>query len=496
MNGSGAAPASKSPAPRLDRGKPLTKRDYESLTKRWITLELADVACLRRVDDQEAAVILARKGSGNYAGILIPYFLPGKDYPHTYRIRRDHPETEHAKPKNKYSGPPGENRIYFPPGTDSKWLAETGIPLVIAEGEFKTLALSRLAQHNLGDAAERPRFLALGIGGVWNWRGKTGISVDQTGTRVPDKGAIADLGLVKYKARDTIILFDADLESNQEVLRARAGLTECLWSLGARVKWFVWPKKLPAGVKGIDDYLYALGPESALKLIELAIPARESVRVWSWPELRGANFPPPVAIAEDFLYEGETIAVVGKPKQGKSRLVQEFAINASRGEPFIGHAMTKEWRVLILDLENRPAATRNRLLKLSDCGLITQNHQGTEPLDENLFLYIPESLMGNRLTLMDKKGPKLLERAVEDCSPDILIIDNWRLFLAGDENNHEVIVRGLKIISGLRSIAPKLAVVIVHHTRKQQQGENQPRLRVDPSGWVEGASGHYAFIGH
>lgn len=57
-------------------------------------------------------------------------------------------------------------------------------------------------------------------------------------------------------------------------------------------------------------------------------------------------------------------------------------------------------------------------------------------------------------------------------------------------------MRGLKIVSGLRSIRPNLAIVIVHHTRKQQQGENQPRLRIDPSGWVEGASGHYAFIGH
>lgn len=420
MNGSGTAAARKSPGLQIDRGKPLTKSDYKQLADRWLTPELADGACLRRVDDQEGGVILAQRGSGNYAGILIPYFLPGKDYPHTYRVRRDHPEMEHGKPKNKYMGPPGENRIYFPPGTDSRWLTETGIPLLITEGEFKTLSLSRLAQHNLGEAAERPRFLAIGIGGVWNWRGKTGISVDQTGTRVPDKGTIADLALVKCKGRDTIIVFDADLESNKKVRDARAGLTEHLWTLGAKVKWFAWPKKLPVNAKGIDDYLCAAGPESALKLIELAKPARESVHVWTWPELKTANFPPPVEIAEDFLCEGETIALVGKPKQGKSRLVQEFAINASRGEPFIGHTMTKKRRVLMLDLENRPAATRNRLLKLSDCSLIAQN-QGTEPLDDNLFLYIPESLMGNRLTLMDKNGPKLLERAVEECSPDMKV---------------------------------------------------------------------------
>jgi hypothetical protein len=32
--------------------------------------------------------------------------------------------------------------------------------------------------------------------------------------------------------------------------------------------------------------------------------------------------------------------------------------------------------------------------------------------------------------------------------------------------------------------------------RKQQQGERQASLRVDPSAWVESASGHYAFVAH
>jgi hypothetical protein len=44
------------------------------------------------VDDQEGASVLGRKGNGNYAGILIPYFFAGKDHPHTYRLRRYHPE--------------------------------------------------------------------------------------------------------------------------------------------------------------------------------------------------------------------------------------------------------------------------------------------------------------------------------------------------------------------------------------------------------------------
>ena len=36
---------------------------------------------------------------------------------------------------------------------------------------------------------------------------------------------------------------------------------------------------------------------------------------------------------------------------------------------------------------------------------------------------------------------------------------------------------------------------MVHHTRKTQ-GLDAPLLRIDPSAWVENASGHSAFVGH
>jgi hypothetical protein len=43
-------------APNIDRGKPLTKHNYESLEAQWSTRELADAAHLQRVDDRKGAV--------------------------------------------------------------------------------------------------------------------------------------------------------------------------------------------------------------------------------------------------------------------------------------------------------------------------------------------------------------------------------------------------------------------------------------------------------
>jgi hypothetical protein len=115
-------------------GEPLAESDYSALGESWITKEIADEARLRRVDSAEGRQIVGQKGSRDCAGILIPYFLPGEPYPHSYRIRRDNPEwTEDKdgklKQKGKYLGASGSsNRLYFPPGVTKEQLADVTIP--------------------------------------------------------------------------------------------------------------------------------------------------------------------------------------------------------------------------------------------------------------------------------------------------------------------------------------------------------------------------------
>ena len=105
-------------------------------------------ARLRRVDSLTGAELIGRK-SGNYSGIAIPYFLPNTSAVREYRLRRDHPDMEidshgRIKPKQKYLSPPGRgNMLYFAPTASGKQLRDTALPLIITEGEFKTLALWR-----------------------------------------------------------------------------------------------------------------------------------------------------------------------------------------------------------------------------------------------------------------------------------------------------------------------------------------------------------------
>jgi putative DNA primase/helicase len=258
------------------RGDPLTSRDLAALGKRWIDRTTAQRQYLRRVNSLEGAEAIGKNGAGDYSGVLIANIWPGSDYIREYRLRRDHPDIENGKPK-KYLAPPGRgNLLYFAVGTDPAWLSNTQLPLVITEGEFKTIALNRLARHGIA-TGQLPRFLAVGLSGVWNWKGTTR-AYDAAGSRIEIKEPIADLARVVWDDRRVLILYDSDLEEKDSVRAARAMLTRELRSRAAQVSWFHWPEDRPAeakGAKGIDDLLAAIGPEKVRPLIDtaFAIPA-------------------------------------------------------------------------------------------------------------------------------------------------------------------------------------------------------------------------------
>ena len=61
-----------------------------------------------------------------------------------------------------------------------------------------------------------------------------------------------------------------------------------------------------------------------------------------------------------------------------------------------------------------------------------------------------------------------LRNLIEQTGAEVVIVDPWRLWLGGDENSAEDVVRGLRALSGLRESRPDLTIVIVHHVRKDR----------------------------
>lgn len=251
-------------------GKPLTDTDYESLMKRWIDRCTANDANLRRIEHGEAMEALGRNGKGEYQGIWIPYIRPEENRCIGYRVRRDKPDYSlrpdgSHKPELKYVVPPNQpNLLYWPPGIKPELLKNKDVPVIITEGEFKTLALWRLATHNQPDWA-KPRFIPIGLGGVWNWKGTVEKTVNERGERIPVKGPIPDLDRIDWKGRKVCIAFDADAKHNDKVLHARRSLGKELHSRSALIGLLEWDTKV-WDCKGVDDLLAEAGPNVVLKM--------------------------------------------------------------------------------------------------------------------------------------------------------------------------------------------------------------------------------------
>src|SRR5262249_9642979 len=105
-------------------GTSLIESEYDTLEHCGIPRERASQLPWRHIDSLTGAEMFGRNGSsGQYDGLLIPNYWPGKDAPRTYRLRRAHPDLEQGadgkvKTRNKYLSAPGErNVLYFGYGT-------------------------------------------------------------------------------------------------------------------------------------------------------------------------------------------------------------------------------------------------------------------------------------------------------------------------------------------------------------------------------------------
>ena len=141
-------------------------------------------------------------------------------------------------------------------------MADTTLPVVITEGEKKTIALSALAQFGLQEHA-RPRWLSIGLPGVYNFRGKIGREPAANGGWQNVTGMNPDFDRIILAERKAAILYDRNITGN--VARARFELARLLTRRGSLVSYIDIPKDV--NVNGVDDLIGLWGPEPVLDLI-------------------------------------------------------------------------------------------------------------------------------------------------------------------------------------------------------------------------------------
>jgi hypothetical protein len=158
--------------------------------------------------------------SANCAGIVIPYFLPGSERIRQYRLHLDRPGLNYESTGDL---PPGQiylsqpvccNMLFLPPGTSESLLADTGLPILLTEGEFRALALWRLANYG---SPRQPRFLPLAVSGIHNWRGTFGRTVGPDDSLLHVKREINDLDGIMWDRRHVVIAYDAEAVAREGV---------------------------------------------------------------------------------------------------------------------------------------------------------------------------------------------------------------------------------------------------------------------------------------
>jgi len=426
---------------------PLSEKDYLALERCYITRDLADRACLRRVDSEEGGRLVGRNGHGDYSGIVFSYHLPGETHPREHRLRRDHPDIEQSngtlKERAKYLSPPGGgNRFYFPPGVKPEWLKDTSIPIGTFEGEKKCLAMSRV-----GLVGDIPKFIPIGLAGVWGWRGRVGKGPDAKGRRTDYKGAIPDFNLIEWRNRTVYLIFDTNVHTNEKVRGARSALRNELEKREAKVLVVELPEI--EGVNGPDDLLALKGPDFLLDLIRgakieepgiilsvvrMADVVREEVE-WFW---------------HPYIPYRRITIVEGEEGIGKSFLTLALITANSLGRGLPGRGPFEPGTSLLLSAEDGLGDTVRP--RLEDMGA-----------DLSRVFAVDQPLT------LDEKGVLLFKTAIDEYRPSVVVIDPLFAYVGGKMDiNSANQSRAISTWLGDIAEARQLTIIEVRHLGKSK----------------------------
>lgn len=443
-------------------GAPLTESEGERFP--GIDWDVLTDAGLRRVDSAEGGQIVGRNHGGDYSGIIFPYYWPGEKHAREYRLRRDNPEMERKadgslKEKNKYLSAPGARlRTYLHPWTEKEWLLDTRIPIVVTEGEKKTMALLGLASIDRCLVDESPRFLPIGLAGVWGFRGRIGKVENAKGERVDEVGVVPDIENINWQGREVRILFDSNVHTNESVRAARDVLAAELRKRGALVKYVDIPQD--AGVNGVDDLVGVWGKERVLRLIETGAydpkvtksETKEPTirRVQDVPSLSGLPEEKIEYLVDRLIPRGAVVLLTGEAGHGKSTLMSAIAGAISSSESFAG-LTTAATSVLYLDRENPKAVAQERLKRLGIATSSTFTYWGGWLAEE-----APALASSIVMSWVAETDPKPL-----------IVIDSLIAFLEDGDENDSKAMRAL--VNQARALANLgAAVVILHHPGKSE----------------------------
>ena len=183
-----------------------------------------------RVPVAEDGYVIPYPGSPKFGRVKVLKWNEGSRY---YQENKEN-LPKYLQPSKEHVSSPV--RLYYLPDAEGALQSPKSV-LFITEGEKKTAKL----QQELEKLQEPVKFVALGLGGVWNWNPSL-----FKGIPLKDK-----LVFLCFDA-DSVVETDFGVVGNTSVAKAELTLYSFLLSRGARVRSLRWDYREG---KGIDDYL-------------------------------------------------------------------------------------------------------------------------------------------------------------------------------------------------------------------------------------------------
>ncbi|MEJ7862367.1 MAG: DUF927 domain-containing protein [Pyrinomonadaceae bacterium] len=245
----------------------LSTSDIEHRSKSFLNENTLRLGGVRRVSDDVGHQILGintRKKGVDYDGLAIPYFnVWDSNKILEFSIRRDNPGYKEngngeLKEARKYVKPfTTKNLLYVPPMVNPEWLADKKKKtIVICEGEFKALALARVASNDF--TSDKWSFIPLGISGVDNYKTKA-TKIKEDGEKVSVSAGLPEFENINWSGAKVFRCFDSDADENSNVRSAGYRFNRFFREKKVRVFNLDFPKEFEGiPTKGIDDFLGAI----------------------------------------------------------------------------------------------------------------------------------------------------------------------------------------------------------------------------------------------
>jgi hypothetical protein len=369
----------------------------------------------------------------------------------------------------KYIQPKGsESRAFILPNVRVR-LADPAERVILTEGVKKA---ARLTQEG---------FNGVGLPAVWNWkRGGETMPYTDPACVIPDVARLA------IRGRRFFVCFDSDVweAGEADCLLALYALMRHLERLGARAAAIRLPRptkqERAEGITkiGADDYLCRHTAEEFRRLVVAAIPPTHAVfkgvaEQWRKKESATRFFAEPISallaepemepdwLVDGLLAHGDVGWVASEPKVAKTWLLCLLALCLTTRNPFLGFAVPRQRRVLLMSEEDSRQRLARRVQQLLG-GL------GVSPPDDAWLHFTART--GFKLDSRD--WVERLREELASFRPDVVLLNVLRRVHDLDENSNPDMGRLTNVLNDLRRDFG-CGFLIAHHNRKLTQGNTR-----------------------